>query len=91
MINELIITAIFTGIASVLALTFKNVKSSHCWNKDECCVCNTRGDRNSSSNIIIQQPIQQQPIQQPIQQQPIQKQPIQQQHIQQPSTNESNI
>jgi hypothetical protein len=82
MINELIITAIFTGIASVLALTFKNVKSSHCWNKDECCVCNTRGDRNSNSNIIIQQPIQQQPIQQ---------QPIQQQHIQQPSTNESNL
>ena len=79
--DEVIITAIFTGIASVLALTFKNVKSSHCWNKDECCVCNTRGDRNSSSNIIIQQPIQQQPIQQ---------QPIQQ-HIQQPSTNESNL
>jgi hypothetical protein len=86
MIDEVIITAIFTGIVSVLALTFKNIKSSHCWNKDECCVCDTRGNRNSNSNIIIQQP----PIQQPlIQQQPIQQQPIQQ-HIPQP-TNESNL
>ena len=71
MIDEVIITAIFTGIASVLALTFKNVKSSHCWNKDECCVCDTRGNRNSNSNIIIQQPIQQPIIQQPMQQHPI--------------------
>jgi len=81
MIDEVIITAIFTGIVSVLALTFKSIKSSHCWNKDECCVCDTRGNRNSNSNIIIQQP--------PIQQQTIQQQPIQQ-HIPQ-STNESNI
>ena len=71
MIDEVIITAIFTGIVSVLALTFKNIKSSHCWNKDECCVCDTRGNRNSNSNIIIQQPIQQPIIQQPMQQHPI--------------------
>ena len=60
MIDEVIITAIITGIVSVLTLTFKNVKQSHCWNKESCCDCVTRGDRNSNSNIIIQQ----QPIQQ---------------------------
>ena len=57
MIDEVIITAIITGIVSVLTLTFKNVKQSHCWNKESCCDCVTRGDRNSNSNsnIIIQQ------------------------------------
>ena len=55
MIDEVIITAIITGIVSVLTLTFKNVKQSHCWNKESCCDCVTR-DRNSNSNIIIQQP-----------------------------------
>jgi hypothetical protein len=58
MIEEVIITAIITGIVSVITLTFKSIKSSHCWNKDNCCDCTTRGDSNS--NIIIQQ----QPIQQ---------------------------
>jgi hypothetical protein len=57
--DAIIITAIFTGIVSVLGLTFKNIKSSHCWSKNDCCDCTTRGDRSSSSNIIIQQPIQQ--------------------------------
>ena len=55
MIDEVIITGIITGIVSVLTLTFKNVKQSHCWNKENCCDCVTR-DRNSNSNIIIQQP-----------------------------------
>ena len=55
MIDEVIITAIITGIVSFLTITFKNVKQSHCWNKESCCDCVTR-DRNSNSNIIIQQP-----------------------------------
>ena len=57
--DAVIITAIFTGIVSVLGLTFKNIKSSHCWSKDNCCDCVSRGDRNSMSNIpqiIIQPP-----------------------------------
>ena len=57
--SEVIITAIFTGIVAVLGVTFKHIKSSHCWSKTNCCDCNTRGDRNSNSNIqpiIIQQP-----------------------------------
>jgi hypothetical protein len=52
--DEVIITAIFTGIASVLALTFKNIKSSHCWNKTECCGCITKSDRASISVIQTQ-------------------------------------
>jgi len=57
--SEVIITAIFTGIIAVLGVTFKHIKSSHCWSKTECCDCATRGDRNSASNIqpiIIHQP-----------------------------------
>jgi len=63
--DAVIITAIFTGIISVLGLTFKNIKSSHCWSKDNCCDCASRGNRNSNSNIqpiIIQAQPQQQPI-----------------------------
>jgi len=57
--SEVIITAIFTGIIAVLGVTFKHIKSSHCWSKTECCDCTTRSDRNSASNIqpiIINQP-----------------------------------
>jgi uncharacterized protein (DUF1499 family) len=57
--SEVVITAIFTGIVAVLGVTFKHIKSSHCWSKNNCCDCATRGDRNSNSNIqpiIIQQP-----------------------------------
>ena len=60
MIDEVIITGIITGIVSVLTLTFKHIKTSHCWSNEDCCDCTTRGNRNSNSNIIIQQP----PIQQ---------------------------
>jgi len=63
--DAVIITAIFTGIISVLGLTFKNIKSSHCWSKDNCFDCVSRGDRNSNSNIqpiIIQTHPEQQQI-----------------------------
>ena len=53
MIDEVIIISIIASIVSVFTITFKNVKQSHCWNKDSCCDCVTRGDRNSNSNSNI--------------------------------------
>ena len=53
--DPVIITAIFTGIISVLGLTFKNIKSSHCWSKDNCCDCTNMNSR-SASVIISNQP-----------------------------------
>ena len=54
--DPVIISAIFAGIVSVLGLTFKHIKTSHCWSNEDCCDCTTRGNRNSNSNIIIQAP-----------------------------------
>ena len=51
MIDELIITAIFTGIVSILGLTFKNIKSSHCWSKQDCCECVSKSER-ASINVV---------------------------------------
>lgn len=46
--DEIIITAIFTGVASILAILVKNIKSSHCWSKDNCCDCtNLNASRRS--------------------------------------------
>ena len=55
--DPVIISAIFAGIVSVLGLTFKHIKTSHCWSNEDCCDCTTRGNRNSNSNIIIQAPV----------------------------------
>ena len=56
MIDELIITAIFTGIVSVLGLTFKNIKSSKCWSKQDCCECVSRSE-TASINVINTPPV----------------------------------
>ena len=53
--DPVVITAIFTGIASILALTFKNIKSSHCWSKDNCCDCTNLNA--SRSSLVISPPI----------------------------------
>jgi hypothetical protein len=54
--DEVIITAIFTGIISVLGLTFKNIKSSRCWSKESCCLCVSKSD-TASINVINTPPI----------------------------------
>lgn len=47
--EEIIITAIFTGIVSILGVTFKHIKSSHCWTNDSCCNCSS----SNTDDIII--------------------------------------
>ena len=53
MLDEAIVAAIVAGIISVLGLTFKHIKTSHCWSKEACFDCVSRSNRES---IIIQQP-----------------------------------
>ena len=40
--DPVIISAIFAGIVSVLGLTFKHIKTSHCWSNEDCCDCSTK-------------------------------------------------
>jgi len=51
MIDEAVVAAIVAGIISVLGLTFKHIKTSHCWSQEACCDCVSRSNRES---IIIQ-------------------------------------
>ena len=66
MLDEVIIAGVFSGIIGVLTITFKSIKKSECYSKEDCCKFETRSNRNSSNNVIIQAPaiIGQQPIQQ---------------------------
>lgn len=54
MLDEAIVAAIVAGIISVLGLTFKHIKTSHCWSKEACCDCVSRSNRES---VIIHQPV----------------------------------
>jgi len=53
MIDEAVVAAIIAGIISVLGLTFKHIKSSHCWSRESCFDCVSRSNRES---VIIHQP-----------------------------------
>jgi hypothetical protein len=56
MLDEVIIAGVFSGIIGVLTLTFKSIKKSECYSKEDCCKFETRSNRNSSNNVIIQAP-----------------------------------
>ena len=66
MLDEVIIAGVFSEIIGVLTITFKSIKKSECYSKEDCCKFETRSHWNSSNNVIIQAPaiIGQQPIQQ---------------------------
>jgi hypothetical protein len=54
--EEVIITAIMTGIVSVLGLTFKSIKRSQCWSQKNCCLCIGVADTSTTRESISSLP-----------------------------------